>query len=283
MQAQKYFELKISGEAINETSFSVLTSSQNAAGFAVEKDADSGATTYIAWFKQEEKQDEQCFRLTAATLLLDVPSDAIKLRTLDENWATAWQQQWQALAIGETLWVRPPFCAPPADDRIDIILDPGMAFGTGTHATTQLCLTAIEHVCKEASMKSMLDMGTGSGILAITAAKLGLTDISAIDNDADAIKACLNNAKVNGVSINACLGDTPPKQSFDLVVANILACPLIDMAASLSNAVSGVLVLSGLLQTQAKSVVTAYQQQGLTLIYTKQLDEWVALTFVRPT
>ena len=147
---------------------------------------------------------------------------------------------------GQRLWVRPSFCQPPHDGRIDIVLDPGMAFGTGTHPTTQLCLEAVERVCVEMPPATVLDMGAGSGILAITALKLGAGSALAIDMEEESVEACQTNAAINDVKLDTKLDDVPPNKTFNLVVANILAAPLVWMAKELTACVRDHLVLSGL-------------------------------------
>jgi ribosomal protein L11 methyltransferase len=157
------------------------------------------------------------------------------------------------------------------------VLDPGMAFGTGQHATTRLCLIAIERICEAAPPQSMLDMGAGSGLLAIAAGKLGARGIVAIDNDPVCVAACRTNAEINAVAMESRLGDTPPDRRFELVAANILAGPLIDMAPELARCIAGRLVLSGLLAEQAGAVTAAYTAEGLTHLRTDRLDEWASV------
>jgi len=156
-------------------------------------------------------------------------------------------------------------------------LDPGMAFGTGQHATTQLCLESIERICREPMPSSMLDMGSGSGLLAIAAAKLGVKQVLAIDHDPIAVEACKVNAGINGVVLRSVLDDTPPNARFSLIVANILAGPLIAMAPRLAACAGGPLVLSGLLAAQVNDVGRAYMRAGLTPVRTDVRDEWAAL------
>lgn len=277
MQAVKCLELRVEGMDITAEAFAGLTASLQTLGTSQETDADTGKVTQLAWFAMDADIVAQRARITAAVLLAGAHPEHIRLHELGDDWATAWQKHWQALPVGKRLWVRPSFCEPPTDDRIDIVLDPGMAFGTGQHATTQLCLAAIERICRDQAPESMLDMGTGSGLLAIAAAKLGVNNVLAIDNDPTAVEACRMNAKINGVTVRSEPGDMPPQAAFDLVVANILAGPLMEMAPKLTACVGKSLVLSGLLITQAEDVCRAYREAGLTVVRTDMQAEWAAV------
>lgn len=283
MQERIWLELKLPLAAISSQAFEHMAASLKAAGTAEEEDADGGHGWRTAWFQAGGDMQALRARITAAALLAGVQPAEVRLNQIDEDWQTAWQRHWQAMPVGRRLWVRPSFREPPSDDRIDIVLDPGMAFGTGTHATTQLCLAAIERICQEDMPRSMLDMGTGSGILAITAAKLGVVRVLAVDNDATAIEACRTNAGINHVSIECMLGDIPPQQPFDLVAANILAKPLIDMAPELAACTGKYLILSGLLITQAEGVSLAYEQNFLKVVHVEHQNEWAAIIMARPT
>ncbi len=175
--------------------------------------------------------------------------------------------------------MRPSFCDPLEDDYIDIVLDPGMAFGTGQHATTRLCMEAIERICGKHVPESMLDIGAGSGLLAITAGKLGSKGVVAIDNGPISVEASRVNAGINGVEMESLLDDAPPEQLFDLVVANIFAGPLIEMAPKLAKCVGRHLVLSGLLREQVESVSRAYVDAGMQVVRSDTHDEWASVEF----
>jgi len=275
--ANNLLELRLPETAINEQDFEQLCTALGSNGSALETDAKTGIGEHVAWFPAGG--DEQASRsvITAAVLQLGVTESDISLKLLTDDWETAWQRDWHGMPIGQSLWVRPSFCEAAPDDRIDIVLDPGMAFGTGQHATTRLCLETIERVCAESAPASMLDMGAGSGLLAIAAGKLGAKGIVAIDNDPISVEASLVNAGINGIELESLLGDVPPAQVFDLVAANILAGPLIDMAPALALCVGKRLVLSGLLATQIEVVSAAYIATGLTLARSDIMDEWASL------
>ncbi|TLS68501.1 50S ribosomal protein L11 methyltransferase [Mariprofundus erugo] len=283
MQAAKCLELRISADLMQEEAFDELAISLQALGQAVETEADSGDCEYIAWFAMDEDEQASRGRLAAAMLLAGMDETSFTLTTLErQGWETAWQKDWHAMPVGERLWVRPSFCDGPSDGRVDIVLDPGMAFGTGTHPTTRLCLEAIERVCREQAPQTLLDMGAGSGLLAIAALKLGAASALAIDMETDSVEACRENALINGVELEVQLDDTPPARRFELVVANILAAPLVWMAAELAACVDQRLILSGLLTTQVDDVAAAYIAEGLVEVRRDSQEEWASVELVRP-
>jgi len=176
----------------------------------------------------------------------------------EQDWVRLTQSQFEPVAITPTFWIVPTWHEPPAQARQTIRLDPGLAFGTGTHPTTRMCLRWIASYVK-AGMPRVLDYGCGSGILAIAAAKFGALHIDAVDIDEAAVTATLLNAEANGVSLNA--GLSPLAQGrYDLVLANILASPLKVLAPLLCShlAPGGSLVLAGILERQADELKDAY-------------------------
>jgi ribosomal protein L11 methyltransferase len=275
MQEQNCLELRLDAGDIGEEAFAAAAMRLHALGTAEETDADSGARAYLAWFPAEAG------RADILAAMRDLGVQDPQLSELGGDWETAWQRDWQGKAVGERLWVRPSFREPPTDGRIDIVLDPGMAFGTGQHATTCLCLRAIERASAGTPPASLLDMGSGSGLLAIAAGKLGVRRIVAIDYDPISVEAAAVNAGINGVELESRLGDTPPDEVYDLVVANILAGPLITMAPGLAACTGTRLVLSGLLVTQVDEVKAAYEAAGLTVDRIDTDGEWAAIELVR--
>jgi len=288
MQATKSLELRMSATCMDEMAFQELAESLETLGVALETDADSGESSHIAWFEldadglESGSEIELCAQIRAALHKIDIDPSTVCLTVLEnEGWETAWQKDWQAMPVGKRLWIRPSFRDGPADDRIDVVLDPGMAFGTGTHPTTRLCLEAVERVCMEHAPSTLLDMGAGSGLLAIAALKLGAESALAIDMEEESVDACKVNAAINGVMLEAKLDDTPPLQQFDLVVANILAAPLVWMVKELSPCVGNHLILSGLLTTQVDDVAAEYITQGLTEVRRDAEGEWASVEFKR--
>ncbi|MFA7669141.1 MAG: 50S ribosomal protein L11 methyltransferase [Burkholderiaceae bacterium] len=203
----------------------------------------------------------------------------------DEDWVRLTQSQFGPIQVGERIWIVPswhaadpdvPAADRQADDIVRIELDPGLAFGTGSHPTTHLCLEWLATNLPAGA--TVLDYGCGSGILAIAAAKLGAGSIEAVDIDEQAVQATRDNAANNGVKLHACLPDDFGEGRFDVVVANILSNPLKVLAPMLANRVAsgGALVLSGVLERQAQEVAAAYEP-WLALEVWQARDGWVCL------
>lgn len=178
----------------------------------------------------------------------------------DRPWEREWLKDFRPMRFGERLWVCPHGQAPEAVDAVVVSLDPGLAFGTGTHQTTALCLRWLDG--QALNGKTVLDFGCGSGILAIAALKLGAASATAIDIDPQAITATNCNAQLNAVDQFVTAGTERPAATFDIVLANILAAPLIENAEWLSGRLprGGALVLSGILAHQVDAVLDAYRE-----------------------
>lgn len=210
------------------------------------------------------------------------------------NWAEAWKQHYQPIAVGERLMIVPAWLEQPPGERIPIRIDPGMAFGTGTHPTTQLCLYALETAAAQAGQSwEVIDLGCGTAILAIAALKLGARHALGVDIDPQAIQAARENATTNGVAAELELGlgslvgiqsGAFSTQKARIVLANILAPVLIRLLGEgLGDLLdeAGVLILSGILQEQADDVQVAAEKNGLRLIARLQSGDWVALSVAR--
>ena len=197
----------------------------------------------------------------------------------DQDWERAWMDDFKPMRFGERLWIVPSWHDAPDTDGVNIHLDPGLAFGTGTHATTRLCLEWLDAHPPE--NLAVTDYGCGSGILAIAAALLGADTVLAVDNDPQALVATLDNAKRNRVEnrISAYLPKEAPVESADLLLANILAGPLIELAPTLAPRVrpGGSLVLSGILPEQAMTVLETYQE-WFEMDEPAELDGWIRLS-----
>ena len=204
----------------------------------------------------------------------------------NEDWAEGWKQHFPAMRIGRRLIVRPSWesCALAADD-VELVLDPGMAFGTGTHGTTRLCLEALAECFDGASPPdTVLDVGTGSGILAIAAARLGAGKVVACDIDEEVRRVAQENVLQNGVE--GCVEVTlrPLEElsgGYDLVLANILAEENVRLADQLLEKLNrgGVLVLSGILQEKEALVTTAFNPRFSTPPRIERLEEWSCLIY----
>ena len=200
----------------------------------------------------------------------------------DKDWSRVWMDDYHPMQFGERVWIVPSWCEPPQADAVNILLDPGLAFGTGTHPTTSLCLQWLDG--QSLSGKQVLDYGCGSGILAIAAAKLGAKKITAIDIDPQALQATQDNAQRNHVNelISTHLPMDLPDAGYDMVLANILAGPLAELADLLCATLrpGGSLVLSGILAEQAESVATAYRRH-CDISDPVQQGDWIRLSGVK--
>ena len=194
----------------------------------------------------------------------------------DRDWVRASQAQFAPVAVGTRLWVGPSWHAAPPG-RIAVMIDPGLAFGTGSHPTTRLVLAYLEKNLRGG--ERVLDYGCGSGILAIAAAKLGAAQVDAVDIDPQALDTTQANALANGVVLRAALPDALAPALYDLVVSNILAQPLIDLAPLLAPRGRRI-ALSGILESQAAEVLGAYEAWFEVKVAATE-DRWALLTGMR--
>ncbi len=205
----------------------------------------------------------------------------------ETDWLKVWKKDYQPIPIGNRLLIQPPWLEPSWGDRAIVQIDPGMAFGTGTHPTTILCLEIIEQILPTGGQ--VLDIGCGSGILSIAAVKLGASRVSAYDTDIEAVKATQSNATDNSVaqsidikqgSLQDAFEDFRGKRKPDLIVANILAKVLrqffVDGIPELMGKNTH-LVISGILEMQADAVTEAAEQAGLRKVQAKMQRDWVAM------
>ena len=199
----------------------------------------------------------------------------------DEAWERVWLTRFKPLDFGAGLWVCPSWLTPPEPTATNIVLDPGLAFGTGTHASTALCLEWIAR--HDVHGRTVLDFGCGSGILAIAALKRGARTAVGVDVDAQALAVSRENAARNGVAAQfaALFPDALATDTFDIVIANILAKPLIELAPQIAARVraGASLLLAGLLTTQVAEVAAAYAPTFRFETHTR--DEWAMLSAVR--
>ena len=240
--------------------------------FVILIDIDTAPAAFWAEFC---KQDDRFFQL---------PYEIRAIK--DQDWVAETQRQFSPFVFRDQLWVGPRWHTPPAAfERHGIVirLDPGMAFGTASHATTQLCLEQLtQHLTPTLPNLHVLDVGCGSGILAIAAAKLGASRVHAIDIDPIAVQTTEQNATANGVTVSVAPADESLSESFDVVVANILSQPLKVLAPMLSARTrpGGRLLLSGILDRQAQEICEAYQpfigHLG-RLAVLDQRDGWVCI------
>ncbi len=211
-----------------------------------------------------------------------VISEPVFTPLADRDWTAGWKETIPVLHLGKRVVIKPSwreYVPQPAEIMLE--MDPGMAFGTGLHPTTQLCVEALED--RLTPGMRVLDLGTGTGILAMVAARLGAAEVLAVDNDINAVAVAQRNARANGVAhqvrvLHGSLAEVG--ESYDLIVANILAPVIVDMARSgLATRLrwGGVLIVSGVLAEQVSDVAAALTEHSLQPFECRQRDEWVAL------
>src|SRR5688572_16302449 len=261
----------------------------------------TGPITVRAYLEVDDRLEETRQKLEESLYYLGMiqPLPAASYKEIaDQNWMEAWKQHYNPILIGKSLVIVPAWMESPEPSRVAIKIDPGMAFGTGTHPTTQLCLELMEHWFDQSSIenrqsKIVIDVGCGSGILSIAAIKLGAARALGVDIDPGSIVNARENADTNQVGDELILDVGSVQEILDgkfafnrapLVVANILAPVIIRLFdAGLTDLIeeNGAIVLSGILQEQAQSVIVAGQAKGLKMIERRQMGDWVALTMSR--
>ncbi len=267
----------------------------------------TGPITVRAYLEVNDQLEETRQKLEESLYYLGmiqpVPTPVYK-QIADQNWMEAWKRHYKPIRIGQRLLILPAWMESPEPKRIPIKIDPGMAFGTGTHPTTQLCLELMERAIidiRESGVGSrisntdyrVIDIGCGSGILSIAALKLGASKVLGVDIDIESVKNSRANADTNGIGEELILGQGSVTEVLEgnfsfkqapLVVANILAPVIIRLfAVGLADLVepNGEIILSGLLIHQAESVIEAAQAKGLRMKDQRQMGDWVALSLKR--
>ena len=256
----------------------------------------TGDMQVVAYFPQDEQTEAIRRQLEESIWHMSqiAPLGSIEYKlVVDQNWMEAWKANYKPLKIGRNLIVLPAWVDPAlAENRIPIIISPDMAFGTGTHPSTQLCMLALEkYGVKE---MDVIDIGTGSGILSIEAAKLGANRILGVDNDPEAIPSAINNAALNGVANKIIfevgthtdvLSRKDGLNQSPRVIANILSPILANMLSTgLADLVapSGLLFLGGVLEHQAQALADLARSLGLSLRETLHQEDWVVLVLHKP-
>jgi ribosomal protein L11 methyltransferase len=207
----------------------------------------------------------------------------------DSDWEDAWRDHFSPLLVGRSLRIQPAWLESPSDDRLDVFIDPGMAFGTGTHPSTQLCLELLEELVRPNDL--IADLGCGSGILSIAAIKLGAAQSLAYDTDPIAVSVCGENALANQVgdhvqarlgSLDELIQDTRQSGPPQVILANIylnVLTDLLDGGIGTVLAETGKLILAGILQSQADDLAAYAQRLGMKLVQARQREDWTALVF----
>ena len=261
----------------------------------------TGPITVRAYLEMDDQIEETRQKLEESLYYLGriQPLPVASYREIaDQNWMEAWKQHYKPILIGERLVILPAWMDSPDPNRIPIKIDPGMAFGTGTHPTTQLCMELMENYFGESSSlahppSAVIDVGCGSGILSIAALKLGARSALGVDIDAGSIVNARENAATNQIGEELILEVGSVQEILDgkfafrkapLVLANILAPVIVRLFDSgLAELIeeNGVIILSGILEEQAASVLEAAQAKGLKMNQRKQMGDWVALCMSR--
>ncbi len=251
----------------------------------------AGPITVRAYLEADEKLEATRQKLEESLYYLGMiqPLPApIFTMIPEENWMEAWKVHYQPIAIGRRLIIVPAWLESPDENRISIKIDPGMAFGTGTHPTTQLCLELLETNTTKGCQ--VIDVGCGSGILSIAALKLGARFALGVDIDQASVKASRENADANGIPVDQFISSQGSVTEIlsgefqicnaPLVLANILApiiIRLFNMGLAGLVAPGGALILSGILADQAPGVINSAEAHGLKLVENRRLGDWVAL------
>ena len=281
LQTLAYYELAITAPYESQDAIMNKMTEMGATGF-LEKDG-----KILAYFGEKADIAGICAELSGFRDVLKSsgldPVFSFEYSLLPEkDWNENWKINFSPIDIGENLTIIPSWLKKDTS-RIPVIIDPGMVFGTGYHETSQTCLVIIEKISKGEQKESFLDIGTGSGILAIGAAKLGFRHVTAVDIDPMAIDAAKRNAEENSLlNVRIMEGDiTAAEGSFDLIAANLLSGILVDIAPEIVSRLNpgGKAILSGMLTGQEGAVITAMEKAGITLSETIVSGKWVTLVF----
>jgi ribosomal protein L11 methyltransferase len=243
------------------------------------EEVDRGETIeYAVYGAPGELPALPALRAAAGAALVDITTTEVA-----DDWSERWRAFHRPLTIGGRLHVRPPWCEAPADAGLhDIVVDPGQAFGTGAHHTTRMCLEALLELDPRGAL---VDLGCGSGVLAIAAAKLGWAPVAGVDHEPASVAATIANAAVNGVEVRAFGGDLlrdGPVPTAPTVVANLVRPLLAAVAAAgFDGEPPRVLVASGLLRAEADEIALAFAAHGLRERARRRSGEWAALTLAR--
>lgn len=234
----------------------------------------------VALFEPDADVAALLAQASAAIGLAGVPAWTVE-EVAEQNWVQLTQSQFDPIRVSERLWIVPSWHETPDPAAVNLILDPGMAFGTGSHPTTRLCLEWLELNVSPGCR--LLDYGCGSGILAIAAARLGAGSVAGVDIDPQAVEAARANAERNGVTALFADSAQPVAGEYDLVVANILSNPLRVLAPAICAHVrsGGRLALSGILREQADEIIAIYAQ-WLPMQVADVREDWVCLAGIKP-
>ncbi len=291
MNTKVWHAVEVEIARVGETAATTQLWAMNTTGVEVSEDA-SDFVTLRAYFDTEPDVEKLRQNILNNLRLIDLPDFALRKveasTIADQDWMSEWKKGWEPLLIGQRLVIAPSWKLDQVGDtdRVIIQIDPGMAFGTGTHETTRGCLEMLEKFWPPSPLASLLDVGTGTGILAIAATKLQPgSRITAFDVDPEAVEVARENAEINHVAddieIEVNKLSSYAGQEFDVVLANLTADVIIPLAADFPAAMkpAGTLIVSGILREQGEDVITALTTQHFELIESKPDGEWVTIAF----
>ncbi len=259
--------------------------------FPHELDQYQGPVRLYGYFPREKSQEikERISRILENSGFGSLLQQLAYAPLVNQNWAVAWQERYHPIRVGETLAVVPTWLENPYPNRIPVWMDPGMAFGSGTHPTTQLCLTLLEKSLKESLPGEMIDIGCGSGILAIAAVKLGVDQVLGVDIDPDAVQVSYDNARTNLVSTQVVFKEGSVQEILNLeggnagaslVVANIITPILEDLFKEGLGALvlpGGKIILSGILKEQLATILSCLKRAGFKRPEIQEREMWIGL------
>ena len=244
---------------------------------------EGGSTLQITAYFSEIPDIRRFRALLDRAKLQHIPTPVSVDSVEAQDWSNNWRDHFEARSVGEHLFIRPPWVEKCPPDRIVITIDPGMAFGTGAHETTESCLLEIQEAIGRRHIRRAMDLGAGSGILAIALAKLGVSDVVAVEIDSLARDSAESNIQKNECSGNIVLTNNLDNTAgrFDLIVANLFANLLVDFSATLADRLTpnGVLVCSGFVEDDLNRVSQAFEDAALRPTGIRQSDDWICASF----
>ncbi|HIJ85115.1 MAG: Ribosomal protein L11 methyltransferase [Magnetococcales bacterium] len=268
---------------------SSLLETAGSMGAVMEWTPDASAKVRVkGYFPDTMKRDDVELRLRLLLLAdaVTLTTDGMQWRHLpDQDWAEAWKKDLKPFPVGQRFLIRPSWWPNEETTRLVVTMDPGLAFGSGSHETTSGCLEAMEWISEKKNLGAFLDMGCGSGILAMGASLLGATSITASDLDPQAITTSKENFLQNSLdTIVTLLSSDVPRGPFDTIVANILSGVLLDKASDLVRELrpGGHLILAGLLDQQHREVLVAYLSLGVLSEKIYEKSPWIILVLAKP-
>lgn len=282
-ESLKWLELAITAAPALEDALYGLLTERRLGGWVVE--AEESQLVLVCYLPCESGWEIRLSSLKDALRQLGASAE-VRKSVVDEDWANCWKQFYHVRHWGKTLVIRPSWEEyEPQSGQHVITLDPGMAFGTGLHGSTSNCLLLLEDYLLNHAVSNALDVGTGSGILAIEAALLGVECVVACDNDPVAVRTARENVALNGQEARVSVQEFEgvPEGTYDLVIANIVAAVHISLAEDYARAVKpgGALLVSGIIDFRRDEVLETLQECGFALEQERLEDEWVSLRLVR--